>query len=379
MFEYSTLRVIWWLLMGVVLIGFAIMDGFDLGVAALLPVVAKNDGERRVLLNSIGPVWEGNQVWFILGGGVLFAAWPYLYAVSFSGFYLAMFLLLATFILRPVSIKYRSKSPNKLWRSTWDWLLTCSAILASVIFGVAVGNVLQGVPFNFDESLRAFYTGSFFALFNPFALLCGMVSLFMIMLQGSLYLSVKTENPIQRRAIKSARIFSILVILLFLAAGYFVAYHLQGYVLTQAVNTSGPSNPLNKEVVKQVGVWIANYSDYPGFLLAPLIGILGAFVAFLFAGRGKSKLAFVASSFSIFGIISTVGVSMFPFILPSSSNPSQSLIVWDASASQLSLGIMLFAAIIFLPIILLYTTWVYRVLRGKISVGMIDKNKKDAY
>lgn len=376
MMDYAALRVIWWILMGFLLAGFAVMDGFDLGAAALLPFVARKDEERRVVLNSVGPVWEGNQVWFILAGGALFAAWPFLYAVSFSGFYLAMFLVLATFIMRPVSFKYRSKLESTLWRSSWDWALAVSGILASLTFGVAVGNVIQGVPFNFDLSLRPFYTGSFFALFNPFALVCGLVSLFMIMTHGALYLSVKTENPIRARAVKCARIFGFFTLILFVDAGVWAAYYLKGYVVTSHINLDGPSNPLNKSVTQLTGAWVANYFDYPIFIVAPLMGAFGIIFATLLANFRSGKLAFICSSFGIFGIVTTVGVSMFPFILPSSSNPSQSLLVWDASASRISLQIMLISTLIFMPIILAYTAWVYRVLRGKVKVSDI---KQDSY
>jgi cytochrome d ubiquinol oxidase subunit II len=172
--DYGTLKLIWWLLLGVLLIGFAVTDGFDMGVTALLPFVARTDVERRIAINTIGPVWEGNQVWLILGGGAIFAAWPPLYAVSFSGFYLAMFLVLAALILRPVAFKYRSKRDDPRWRSIWDWALFVGGFVPALIFGVAVGNVLQGVPFRLDQDLRIFYEGSFLGLLNPFAMLCGL-------------------------------------------------------------------------------------------------------------------------------------------------------------------------------------------------------------
>ena len=159
--DYPTLRVIWWALMGVLLIGFALTDGFDLGVAALLPFVGRTDAERRQVINTIGPTWEGNQVWFILGGGAIFAAWPMVYAVSFSGFYLAMFLVLSALILRPVGFKYRSKRPDPRWRAFWDWGLFVGGFVPALVFGVAVGNVLQGVPFRLDSDLRYFYEGPF--------------------------------------------------------------------------------------------------------------------------------------------------------------------------------------------------------------------------
>ena len=379
MIDYATLRVIWWVLMGVLLCGFAVMDGFDLGVAALLPVVAKTDLERRVAINTVAPVWEGNQVWLILGGGVLFAAWPFLYAVSFSGFYLAMFLVLLTLIVRPVGFKFRSKLTHSRWRASWDWALSIAGFLSALTFGVAVGNVLQGVPFHFDDTLRSFYTGSFFALFNPFALLCGLVSVAMLLMHGALYLSVKVEAPIRHRAIRTARLAAVALVALFVGAGCWVAYFLKGYTLTGQVNPAGFSNPLGKSISLQTGAWMMNYTTHPWFILAPAMGIGGAFLALLLASGRSGKLAFLASSISVFGVVATVGVSMFPFLLPSSSNPGESLLIWDASASQLSLMIMLICAIIFLPIILAYTTWVYRVMRGKVRETYIKENEHGTY
>lgn len=378
MFDYATLRVIWWVLLGLLLIGFAIMDGYDLGTAMLLPFVGRNDNERRVVINTIGPVWEGNQVWFILGGGAIFAAWPLLYAVSFSGFYLAMFVVLCTFIIRPVAIKYRSKMPQASWRNTWDGLLSAAAFIAALIFGVAVGNVLQGVPFHFDPHLRAFYTGTFWQLLNPFALLCGGLSVAMIMMQGGYYLGTKTESPLRERALSAARLMSLVVIILFAVGGYWIS-HLDGYAVITNMGSGGPSNPLHKMVELQPGAWLKNYTALSWTLLAPLLGFTGALLALLLSGVWRSKLSFLLSSFSIFGIISTVGVSMFPFLLPSSSTPVASLLVWDASSSQFTLALMLGATVVFLPIILLYTAWVIRVMRGTVTVQQIKDDDKTMY
>ncbi|MEM7191607.1 MAG: cytochrome d ubiquinol oxidase subunit II [Pseudomonadota bacterium] len=203
---YDVLRVIWWGLLGILLIGFAMTDGFDMGVGALLPFAAKTDVERRVAINTVGPVWEGNQVWFILGGGAIFAAWPLVYAVSFSGFYLAMFAILAALIVRPVAFKYRSKRESETWRESWDWALFAGGAVPALIFGVAVGNVLQGVPFRLSPELVSYYGegGSFLwkfiALLNPFALLTGFVSLAMLITHGAAWLSLKAEGPVAIRA-----------------------------------------------------------------------------------------------------------------------------------------------------------------------------------
>ncbi len=379
LFDYETLRVIWWVLLGVLLMGFAVMDGFDFGVAMLLRIVGKSDGERRVVINTVGPVWEGNQVWFVLGGGAIFAAWPILYAVSFSGFYLAMLLLLFGFILRPVSFKYRSKVSSTRWRNTWDIMMSISGYLPALLFGVAVGNVIQGVPFHFDETVRAFYTGNLFGLLNPFGLLCGLLSLFMMMMHGGLYLNVKTEGDVQRRSRTAARVAGIIVIILFAIGGYWVANGMDGYVLVKPMLHGGPSNPLHKTAAAEFGAWMDNYHRYQGLLAVPALGFIGALLAILLAGFERGRVALVCSAFSIAGIIGTVGVSMFPFILPSSTNPSMSLMVWDASSSQLTLFVMLVAAVIFLPLILFYTGWVYHVMRGKVTELLIAQNTKDAY
>jgi cytochrome d ubiquinol oxidase subunit II len=376
--DYETLRIIWWLLLGVLLIGFAIMDGFDLGVAMWLPWLPKTDLEKRVLINCIGPTWEGNQVWFILGGGAIFAAWPTLYAVSFSGFYLAMLLVLLALILRPVGFKYRSKMPNARWRAAWDWALFIGGFVPALIFGVAMGNVLQGVPFHFDESMRTFYTGSFFALLNPYALLCGILSVLMLAMHGAFFLHVKTQGVVQARAMTSALITALLTSLVFVIGGVWLYYGgIDGYQLTDVMEHDGPSNPLYKEVVYATHAWFENYQHFPITILAPIVGIVSPLLALTVARWAKA--AFVCSALSIAGIIATVGVSMFPFILPSSSHPAHSLVVWDSSSSQLTLFIMLISTIIFLPIVLAYTAWVYRVLRGKVTEQTITNNQDTAY
>ncbi|HAT1775806.1 cytochrome d ubiquinol oxidase subunit II [Legionella pneumophila] len=375
--DYETLRIIWWLLIGILLIGFAIMDGFDLGVAMWLPWLGRTDIERRILINSIGPTWEGNQVWFILGGGAIFAAWPTLYALSFSGFYLAMLVVLLALILRPVGFKYRSKLDNPIWRAFWDWALFIGGFVPALIFGVAVGNVIQGVPFYFDESLRVFYTGSFFELLNPFALGCGLLSVLMLAMHGAFFIQVKTVGTLQNKAKDRARWSALLVIFLFIGLGTWVYYGIDGYVLKGTVPHDGPSNPSYKDVIIQAGAWFNNYKEYPVSLLVPVLCIISAFLAIIFAN--KSVLAFVLSGLSVGTLIATVGVSMFPFILPSSSNPKYSLIVWDSSSSQVTLFIMLVATVLLLPIVLAYTAWVYRVLRGKVTESSIKAEQDSAY
>ncbi len=377
MLDIAILRVIWWVLLGVLFMGFAVMDGFDLGAAALLPLVAKDETERRIVLNTIGPIWEGNQVWIILGAGAIFAAWPMVYAVAFSGAYLAVLLLLLTMgISRPVSFKYRSKMPNHFWRRFWDWVVFAGGFLPAVIFGVLVGNIFQGLPFYFDNDLRVFYSGSFIQLFNPFALFCGALSLMMLVMHGGMFLAIKTDAPVRDRAIYWSRLAAALVVVLFAIGGYWVSHYLVGLMVASGVDPYGYSNPMHKEVVPVVGGWLHNFSLYPYAWILPAAGFVGALGVIFTARMGNARVAFLSSSLSLIGIIGTFGASMFPFILPSSNNLGSSLLVWDSSSSYLTLLIMLFATIVFLPIVLVYTAWVYRALGGKVTRKMVESSKQ---
>ncbi len=376
MFDYETLRLIWWALLGILLIGFAVMDGFDLGTAALLPFVARTDLERRIAINTVGPVWEGNQVWFILGGGAIFAAWPTLYAASFSGFYLAMFLVLATLILRPAGFKYRSKVDAPLWRSIWDWALFAGGVVPALVFGVAFGNLFLGVPFSFDGDLRFTSSITLLSLLNPFALLVGLVSLSMIVLHGAAWLNLKTEEAVQARARAVLPVAAIVFVALFVAAGLWLT-RLSGYGIVGAIDHAGPSNPMAKTVMRTAQSWMATDAMGGWPWVAVAVAILGAAGAAL--ARRRPLLAFLCSALVPAGTIAAAGLALFPFLLPSSSNPSASLTVWDASSSRLTLAIMLGAVAIFLPIVLAYTALVYRVMRGPVRAADVTNNSKTAY
>lgn len=379
MFDYATLKVIWWLLVGVLLIGFAIMDGHDMGVGTLLPFVGKTDNERRVVINTVGPHWDGNQVWFITGGGAIFAAWPLVYATAFSGFYWAMLAVLWALFFRPVGFDYRSKIDNPVWRNTWDWGLFVGGAIPPLIFGVAFGNLLQGVPFHFDNNLASYYTGSFWALLNPFALLCGLVSTTMITFHGAVYLAHRTEGAIGARSRNASYIFGTLLIVTFSLAGIWLWQSIPGYVIETAVSPNALPNPLGKSVIRETGAWLQNYQRYPLTTLLPLLVYVMAPTAMLLVSRGKTLLGFIASSITIIGVIGTAGVSMFPFIMPSSTDFGSSLTVWDSVSSHLTLGIMLVATLIFMPIIIIYTSWAYKVMAGKVTLAYIRENDHSAY
>ncbi len=380
--SFELLRVIWWLLLGVLLIGFALTDGFDMGVGALLPFVARTDTERRVVINTVGPVWEGNQVWFILGGGAIFAAWPPLYAVSFSGFYLAMFVILAALILRPVGFKYRSKRESPRWRSGWDWALFIGGAVPALLFGVAVGNVLLGVPFRLTPDLLSIYEGNAFTkligLLRPFALLTGLVSLAMMIMHGAAWLVLKTEGVIQARARVYGTWAGTVALLGYALGGLWLALGVKAYRFVTPPVVDGPSNPLLTEVVRD-GSWLTAYVDRPWIAVAPALGFIGMLMVLRALRRSGDLAALLWSKLAIFGMIASVGLVMFPFILPSNIDPRSSLTVWDSSSSHLTLFVMLVVTAIFMPVILAYTAWVYKVLWGKVTADDITDPDTHAY
>nr|WP_136252131.1 cytochrome d ubiquinol oxidase subunit II [Ningiella ruwaisensis] len=377
MIDYEMLRIIWWGLVGVLLIGFAVTDGFDLGVGALLTLVGKSDEDRRIMIITIGPHWDGNQVWFITAGGAIFAAWPMIYATAFSGFYLALSITLIALWMRPLGFDYRAKLPHKQWRLMWDWLLFAGGIIPALIFGVAFGNLLLGVPFELDDTLKATYTGSFFGLLSPFAILAGLVSVAMLLNHGASYLQLKTEDNLYQRARAVSFLLSLATAALFSLAGLYLAFGVDGFVISSTLDpnfTSATSNPLNKTVELVSGAWLNNYSNYPLMIIAPALGISAALGCAIFSYAGRSGYAFVSSALSITGIILTAGFSMFPFLMPSSTMPNASLTIWDATSSLLTLKTMFIVACIFVPIVLAYTAYGFYVMRGRIKASDLNKS-----
>jgi cytochrome d ubiquinol oxidase subunit II len=365
--DYENLRLIWWLLLGILLIGFAVTDGYDLGVGAILRLIGHDDVERRMAIAAIEPNWEGHQVWFVLGGGAIFAAWPLLYAASFSGFYFAMLLVLLALIVRPVAFAFRDRMPQARWRTAWDCALIIAGVVPPLVFGVAFGNLFLGVPFHFTSFMLPVYDGSFLGLFHPFALLAGVVSLSMLVMHGACFAAMKVEDPVGSRARRIARIAAIVAGLVLIGCGWWLTI-IQGPAITSVIQFSGPSDPLGKQVVLSAGAWLANYRLHPWTLIAPIAALLMLSCVVLISHR---RTAFIASGTAVAAIILTAGFSLFPFLLPSSSDPAQGLTIWDASSSQRTLGIMLFATAVLLPIVLGYTTWALRVMRGKVTRAYI--------
>ncbi len=379
MLDYEALRIIWWGILVFLICGFAVLDGMDFGIAMLLPFLGKTDEERRVMLNTVGPTWEGSQTWLVTLGGITFGAWSIVYAVLFSGVYSGLLLLLFALFLRPVGFDYRSKLANPAWRHFWDWGLFVGGTVPAVVLSLAAGNILVGLPFELDADMRSTYTGGLLDLFTLFPLLCVLIGVALCLLQGSVYLHWKTQGDLVTRAQTIIRWSSVVFVGLFLVAGVWVAMGLEGYKITSLIDTSITAHPLHKTVEKSTGLWLANYGNYPLLILAPLIAVTSALLTPIFTAKQHSATAFVLSSSAMIGAIVTAGGSMFPFVLPSSLSMTSSLTIWDASASHYTMKMLLAATVVFMPIVLTYTAWVYRIMRGKVTVEQIHANTHTMY
>jgi len=378
MLDYDTLKLIWWGLLATLLIGFTLMDGFDMGVAMLLPYVGRTDEERRVAINVVGPTWEGNQVWLVLAGGAIFAAWPLVYAAGFSVFYYALVLALCALFLRPVGFDYRSKLANPYWRSFWDWGLFVGGLVPALVFGIAIGNLFVGLPYRFDDTMRVSYGGGLLDQLNPFGLYCGLVSACLLALHGATLLLLRTEAAVHLRARRAAMVLGCLLALLFILGGVWLA-GMAGLSLQSQGEVAKALTPFEKTVSRVAGGWLHNYARWDWLWLMPASGVAAALLASFSAWRGWRWAAFLASAAAIVAILLTAGLSLFPFVLPSSMDIQSSLTLWDASSSHKTLWAMLLVTAVLLPIVLLYTSWVYRVLRGPVTVEAIRRDSHTAY
>ena len=336
MAENGFLQAAWFLLVGVLLVGYAILDGFDLGVGMQHLTTARTDDERRILMNSIGPVWDGNEVWLITAGGALFAAFPKVYATVFSGFYLALMLVLAALILRAVSLEFRSKERGRAWRTTWDVAFCVGSLLPAILFGVAIGNIMRGVPLDGQGD----YAGTFVGLLSPFALAVGLLSAAMFLMQGGAWLLLRTEGHVRDRARRTANLGMAATLVLWV-------------VVTAWSRSEAPA------------LW-----DGFGFLpawLAPLAVVL-ALVAFpVLVRRGRVGAAFAASSAAIAAMVGTLGIGLWPNLVPA-RDQGVSLAASTTASSDLTLTVMLVITVIGFPFVLAYTAWVYRTFRGPVRL-----------
>lgn len=330
------LATAWFVLIGVLLTVYALLDGFDLGAGAL-HLFVKKDEDRRILLNAIGPVWDGNEVWLLVGGGALFAAFPDVYATVFSGFYTAFMLLLATMIFRAVSIEFRSKEASTKWRQTWDVAFSASSVLMAVLMGVALGNIVIGIPLNSDFV----YTGTFWTLLRPYPVIVGITTLAMFTMHGAIYLALKTEGEFQRQVkswVKGTMVF------------YFVMFG----ILTMATFVFAPH-------------MATRLQQQPWLFVLPLLNVLALANVPRELHHGREHFAFVSSCFSIVMNLALFGIGLFPNMVPDFTNPTNSLTIENAAASPTSLTIMMTIAIIGVPFVLAYTAGIYWVFRGKVD------------
>ncbi len=377
--DYETLKLIWWVLVGVLLIGFALTDGFDMGVGALLPLLSSDNTERRIMINTIGPHWEGNQVWFVTAGGALFAAWPMVYASAFSGMYAALMITLLALFMRPVGFDYRAKKDSERWRRNWDWALFAGSVIPPIIFGVAFGNLFLGLPFEFDEFLRPEFKGGLFGLLTPFPVLAGILSLSMLVMHGAVWLGLKTRDPLRAKAVRAAGMAAIVTSLLFGLCGIWILSGMKGFVIETLPDPNQFIDPLGKSVLLQDGAWTVNFKAWPLLWLFPLLGMTMPLATALLAKAKQDGLAFATSCIAITSIICTAAVALFPFVLPSSLQPNHSLTLWDATSSALTLNIMLMVACVFVPLVLSYTLWSYYKMWGRLDEAHINENGHSLY
>ncbi len=333
------LNNVWYILFVVIIAGYLIMDGFDLGVGILHPFLAKTDNERRISLNSIGPVWDGNEVWLVLGGGVLFAAFPMVYASLFSGFYMAMMLVLLVLILRTVAIEFRSKRPSARWRSIWDWVFFASSLGIALLLGVAFGNIMGGVLLDSQGNIG----GNLFTLLNPYALLVGVTTVLMLATHGAMYVSMKTEGDLQARANHwIPRLMVVFFVLNTLLVGWTVLAH---------------------EVIAD------RYLAQPLFVVFPALALAAVVAGWLMVRKGRYFIAFLLSSAMIAGLLFSAAIGLYPNLLVSSIDLAYNLTIFNASSQPNTLTVMLVMALIGMPFVLLYTAGVYYVFRGKVQLN----------
>ena len=370
-FDYDTLQVLWWILVGVLLIGFALTNGMDMAVSALLFKVTKNSKERGAIISTISPHWDGNQVWLITAGGAVFAAWPEVYAASFSGLYWGMLLVLAAIWLRPLAFDYRNHNQDETWLKRWDIALTVGSLLPILLFGVVFGNLLQGLPFWADENVRWHYDGVFLTallpLLDPFSILCGLISVTMLLTQGCLWIQLRTVDEISTRVRGLTFKLAFLTLILYIIAGIW-AYTFDGYRLV-SLAPEGSFHMITGKTVEVVenGLFENYKNSYGILLIIPIAAMFCMLKAGLLGAKGEAGKGIIYNSLAIAFVICTAAVAMFPFVLPSSMDPNSSLTIWDASSSHFTLQCMLYATIIFVPITLGYTFWAYKRMWNKVS------------
>ncbi|QJC36499.1 cytochrome d ubiquinol oxidase subunit II [Enterobacteriaceae endosymbiont of Donacia simplex] len=379
MLNYKFLCLIWSIIIGILITGFMITDGLDMGVGILLFIIGKNNIERRILINTIAPHWDGNQVWLITTGAALFAAWPIVYATLFSHFYIAMILLLVSLFLRPIGFEYRSKIKNEIWQKTCDICISIGSIIPPAIIGIALGNILKGIPFYLNKYYIIYSKEHFLKLFNLSSIMISITTVILVINHAATYLQIRIKDLIiNRRLNLLLKVSSILLIIFFILSFTNVLFFIKGYKFKTLVCQKTNIIYKTHNIIYEKKAWMNNFQNFKYLYLLPLLSIILPFLIILTSIYKKKIITFIFSIFTIISIISTIGIIMFPFIIPSNIKYYQSLTIWNSTSSQLTLNIMLYVVMIFMPIILTYTFWCYKKMFFYINKEEIKK-KSDFY
>ncbi|MDQ7091639.1 MAG: cytochrome d ubiquinol oxidase subunit II [Methylococcales bacterium] len=360
--DYEILRCLSWGILWLIVIIFSLSGGYNLGVSILFPFLAKTDEERQTLLKSLGVTWNGHQLWFITIGLVLFTAWPMVYMVLFSGMYAILSLACLALFIRPFIVYYRNKLLSEKKRFYCDKALFLTGFIPIFALGIAIGNLLKGVPFHLDSDMRIIYYGDFWSLLNPFTFLTMITTLGIFMLYGAVYIQLKTDGEMAGRAKEKVQLGAIITVIGFVLTGLWVM-RLEGYHIESETLFNGVSNPLAKFVKRGEGLWMDNYEHIPALAVIPIMALISCGLTVGLSIQNKLKLAFISSGVTLVFMIVTMALSMFPFMLPSNMSLNSSLSLWDASSSYKTLSITFWVTLLFLPVAVIYTRWVSKLLR----------------
>lgn len=358
-FDYETLRLLCWALLVLAVIGFMVCDGLVLGISMLLPLIGKTDADRQTLIASIAPTSLGQQAWLVAAIALLFAAWPVAYAIFFSSLQVVLLLMLLAWLARPLGLYFRSAVENPTWREYWDKALAVSGFLPAAMLGIICGNMLKGIPFHLDSDMRIFFLGDFWALLNPFTLLIAATSVSLLLMYGAAYLQLKCTGELYSHGKAMIYKSGAAFLILFALSGLWIT-RLEGYHITSEIFPNGVSNPLAKFVKRSEGLWLDNYEHQPGLWAIPVLAFLCSAATLYLSKINRHSWAFIASSVTVTMSVLTAAVSIFPFLLPSNRSLNSSLTIWDASASQNNLTILIWVAAIALPLLAIASRWAFR-------------------
>ncbi|QJC31234.1 cytochrome d ubiquinol oxidase subunit II [Enterobacteriaceae endosymbiont of Macroplea mutica] len=380
MLNYELLCIIWYILIVILITGFMITDGLDMGVGVLLFILGQKNIDRRIIINTIAPHWDGNQVWFITAAGAMFAAWPNVYATLFSSFYMIMFILLIFLFLRPIGFEYRTKLPNTIWETICDIFITIGSIMPIIAIGIILGYILQGIPFYFDKYYHIYYNREILLPFSLFNLMIIITTVLVVLNQAATFLQLRiNDKHINNKLNIIIPMISMSLIFMIIITFIYMIFYIRGYKLNVLNIQEIHYLPLiTSDITYSEGFWINNFIKNVYLLIIPISSIINLLFLIVLSIYQKHILAFICSIYNIISIIITIAIAIFPFIIPS-TYANYSLTIWNAASSRLTLSIMLYVALIFIPIMLLYSYWCYKKMFFKITKQHIQKNPLNYY